>query len=95
MAIESAGPLTGELPSVSLDDTGGPPRPRRVRPFRLTLKLLALVLIVWFFVLPLIPGMRSAANEASTVNPALLGLGLDARVGCADVLLAAHQGRAG
>ena len=76
MAIDSVGPLTGELPRVSLDDTGGPPRPRRVRPFRLTLKLLALSAIVWFFVLPLIPGMRNAAHEARTVNPALLALGL-------------------
>lgn len=76
MAIEAVGPLTGELPRVSLDDTGGPPRPRRARPFRLTLKLLVLSLVVWFFVLPLIPGMRNAAREASTVNPALLGVGL-------------------
>ncbi|MBI4884895.1 MAG: flippase-like domain-containing protein [Actinobacteria bacterium] len=76
MAIGSVDPLTGELPRVSLDDTGGPPRPRRARPFRLTLKLLAVVLVVWFFVLPLIPGMRNAAREARTVNPWLLGLGL-------------------
>lgn len=76
MAIDSVGPRIGELPRVSLDDTGGPPRPRRVRPFRLTLKLLALSAILWFFVLPLIPGIRNAAHEARSVNPALLGLGL-------------------
>ncbi len=76
MAIESVGPLTGELPQVSLDDTGGPPRPRRARPFRLTLKLLAVSAILWFFVLPLIPGMRNAAHKARSVNPWLLGLGL-------------------
>ena len=70
------GPLTGELPRVSLDDTGGPPRPRRIRPIRLTLKVLAISLIVWFFVLPLIPGMRNAAKELSEVNPYLLALGL-------------------
>ena len=70
------GPLTGELPRVSLDDTGGPPRPRRVRPFRLTLKALAAALIIWFFVLPLIPGMRKAATDLRSVNPALLGGGL-------------------
>ncbi len=70
------GPLTGELPRVSLDDTGGPPRPRRVRPLRLTLKVLAVAVVLWFFVLPLIPGMRKAASELSSVNPALLGAGL-------------------
>jgi uncharacterized protein (TIRG00374 family) len=61
---------------VSLDDTGGPPRPRRVRPLRLTLKVLAVAVVLWFFVLPLIPGMRKAASELSTVNPALLGAGV-------------------
>ena len=64
------GPLTGELPRVSLDDTGGPPRPRRIRPIRLTLKVLALVLVVWFFVIPLIPGMRWSVRMRS-ISPAL------------------------
>jgi uncharacterized protein (TIRG00374 family) len=59
-----------------LDDTGGPPRPRRVRPLRLSLKVLALALVLWFFVFPLIPGMRKAATDLKQVNPALLGLGL-------------------
>ena len=71
-----SGPLTGELPRVSLDDTGGPPRPRRVRPFRLTLKMLGVALVVWFFVLPLIPGLRKSAHDLSKVNPALLAGGL-------------------
>lgn len=98
MAIDSVGPLTGELPRVSLDDTGGPPRPRRVRPFRLTLKLLALSAIVWFFVLPLIPGMRKAAHEARTVNPALLGLGLALEIAalfCYSLLTKAALGEGG
>ncbi len=76
MAIDSVGPLTGELPRVSLDDTGGPPRPRRFRPLRLSLKAAAGVLVVWFFVLPLIPGLRKAASDLRTVNPWLLALGL-------------------
>ncbi|MEY4339666.1 MAG: hypothetical protein RLZ14_1516 [Actinomycetota bacterium] len=76
MVIDSAGPLTGELPRVSLDDTGGPPRPRRFRPLRLSLKAAAGVLVVWFFVLPLIPGLRQAASDLRTVNPWLLALGL-------------------
>lgn len=74
--MEPVGPLTGELPRVSLDDTGGPPRPRRVRPLRLSLKVLALALVLWFFVLPLIPGMRKAATDLRNVNPALLVAGL-------------------
>jgi hypothetical protein len=76
VVIDSAGPLTGELPRVSLDDTGGPPRPRRFRPLRLSLKAAAGVLVVWFFVLPLIPGLRQAASDLRTVNPWLLALGL-------------------
>ena len=80
MAVDSVGPLTGELPRVSLDDTGGPPRPRRVRPLRLTLKFGAFALIVWFFVLPLIPGMRKAAGDLRTVNPWLLAGGLALQV---------------
>lgn len=80
MAVDSVGPLTGELPRVSLDDTGGPPRPRRVRPLRLTLKVAAFALIVWFFVLPLIPGMRKAASDLRTVNPWLLIAGLALQV---------------
>ena len=76
MADDAVGPLTGELPRVSLDDTGGPPRPRRVRPIRLTLKVLAISAIIWFFVLPLIPGMRKAVSELSEVNPYLLIIGL-------------------
>ena len=65
---------------MSLDDTGGPPRPRRVRPLRLTLKVTAFALIVWFFVLPLIPGMRKAASDLRTVNPWLLVAGLALQV---------------
>ncbi len=61
---------------MSLDDTGGPPRPRRFRPLRLSLKAAAGVLVVWFFVLPLIPGLRQAASDLRTVNPWLLALGL-------------------
>ena len=76
MAIESDDPATGELPRVSSDDTGGPPRPRRFRPFRFTLKLLAFVAIIYFAMLTIIPGVREATGKLRTVNPALLGLGL-------------------
>jgi len=55
-------------------------------------------MIVWFFVLPLIPGMRNAAREARTVNPALLGLGLALELGalmCYSLLTKASLGEAG
>lgn len=98
MATEPFGPLTGELPLVSLDDTGGPPRPRQVRPVRLTVKLVALSAVIWFFVLPLIPGMRKAADELSRVNPALLVLGLALQVAalfCYSLLTKAALGDGG
>jgi putative heme transporter len=76
MAIESDDPATGELPRVSPDDTGGPPRPRRFRPFRFTLKLLAFVAIVYFAMVTIVPGVREAAGKLRSVNPGLLLLGL-------------------
>jgi putative heme transporter len=76
MAIESDDPATGELPRVSSDDTGGPPRPPRFRPFRFTLKLLAFVTIVYFAMVTIVPGVREAAGKLRSVNPGLLGLGL-------------------
>lgn len=72
---EEEDPLTGELPLVSPDDTGGPPRPRRFRPFRLSIKLILFVLVIYFAVVTVVPGVRKAANELRTVNPALLALG--------------------
>jgi putative heme transporter len=80
MAIESDDPATGELPRVSSDDTGGPPRPRRFRPFRFTLKLLAFFAIVYFAMVTIVPGFREATGKLRTVNPALLLLGLGLEV---------------
>lgn len=76
MAIESDDPATGELPRVSSDDTGGPPRPRRFRPFRFTLKLLAFVMVLYLGTFTILPGVRNASRQLRNVNPALLGLGL-------------------
>lgn len=76
MAIDSDDPATGELPRVSSDDTGGPPRPRRFRPIRFTLKLLAFVTVVYIATYTIVPGFREATGKLRTVNPALLGLGL-------------------
>ena len=74
--MDSMGPLTGELPRVSLDDTGGPPRPRRFRPLRLSLKVLAFALIINYILLPLLPDFRKALDELSSVSPLLLSIGL-------------------
>ena len=76
MAIDPVGPLTGELPRVSLDDTGGPPRPNRFRPFRVTLKLVLFVAIVYYATATVIPGVRKSAGELRSVNSLLLLLGL-------------------
>jgi uncharacterized protein (TIRG00374 family) len=76
MAFEYDEPATGELPRVSLDDTGGPPRPRRFRSFRLTLKLLLVVVVVYFALVTVVPGARTAASELRDVNPFLLLTGL-------------------
>jgi putative heme transporter len=69
------GPATGELPKVSFDDTGGPPRPRRRQPFRLTLKLLAFVGVFYFALVTVVPGVRKAAGELRTVSPWLIVAG--------------------
>ena len=74
--MDSMGPLTGELPRVSLDDTGGPPRPRRFRPLRLSLKVVAFALIINYILLPLLPDFRKALDELSSVSPLLLSIGL-------------------
>ncbi len=69
---------TGELPSMpsstSTRATSGADEPRRH--FRLTLKLLAFLAVLYFFVVPLIPGFRGAWNDLKRVEPALLVLGL-------------------
>lgn len=68
-------PATGELPVVSADDTGGPPRPRRFRRFRLTLKLLLFVMVIYFALVTVLPGVRKALGELRNVSPILLGIG--------------------
>ena len=72
-------PNTGELPIVSPDDTGGPPRPRRFKRLRLSLKLLLFVAVVYFVIVSVVPGIRKAASELVHVNRWLLlaGFGLE------------------
>ena len=59
---------TGELPPITRDPSKPLKRPR-FRPVRLTLKLAAFVLVIYIFVLPLIPGFRDAAHELTRVDP--------------------------
>ncbi|MGH9132802.1 MAG: lysylphosphatidylglycerol synthase transmembrane domain-containing protein [Ilumatobacteraceae bacterium] len=61
--------VTGELPEI--ERSGASTR----RHFRFTLKLLAFVAVLYFFVLPLIPGFRSAWTELRRVEPRLLAVG--------------------
>lgn len=96
--MDSMGPLTGELPRVSLDDTGGPPRPRRFRPLRLSIKVLAFALIINYILLPLLPDFRKALDELSSVSPMLLSMGLFLQMlalFCYSLLTKAALGEAG
>ncbi len=59
--------------------TAGSPRssePETRRPFRFTLKLLAVFAVLYYFVVPIIPNFRDALDEVRNVEPALLVLGL-------------------
>lgn len=46
------------------------------RQIRSAVKLVAFAAVIYFFVLPLIPGFRNAAHELRRVDPALLAVGL-------------------
>ena len=64
-SVDQPGLVTGELPEIQRLDT----KTARKR-FRLTLKLVAFVAVLYFFVLPLIPGFRSAWTELQQVRTA-------------------------
>ena len=84
--------VTGELPELA------PPAEPRRRTFRFTLKLLAMCAATYFFVLPLIPGFRSAWTELQRVRPVLLIVGLLlelAALFCYALLMRASLGAAG
>jgi uncharacterized protein (TIRG00374 family) len=68
------------------------------RSFRRALQLIALIAVVYFFVLPTIPGFRKAATQLSDVKPQwlLLGLGLQiVALICYSMLTRAALGEAG
>ena len=79
---------TGELPPIERDPSRPLKRPR-FRPIGLTVKVVAFAAIVYFIVLPLIPGFRSAATEITKVRPAFLVAGLLPAGGGVVLLLAA------
>jgi hypothetical protein len=68
--VDHPGLVTGELPEIQRPGTKS-----KRRRYRLTLKLLAVVAVSYFFVLPLIPGFRSAWTELRRVEPRLLAVG--------------------
>ncbi len=63
--------VTGELPA-TVSVLAEPTR----RHFRLTLKLLACSAVLYFFVVPLLPGFKNAWRELRQVEPLLLVVGL-------------------
>lgn len=63
---------TGELPALPPDPSR--PMPRR-RPVRFSLRIVLFAAVVYFLILPQIPGFRQAANDLSRVQPILLGVG--------------------
>jgi putative heme transporter len=86
---------TGELPALPDDPTR--PIPRR-RPVRFTVKLVAFAVVIYFFILPLIPGLRQAATDLSRVQPGLLVVGLCLQISalmCYSALTKAALGESG
>lgn len=49
---------------------------KKPKTFRRTLQILAVGVVVYFFVLPLIPGFRQAVRDLNTINPYLLLVGI-------------------
>ena len=98
-----SGPVTiSTAPSSpSLTESGvdvEPPGKLPRRPVRSGVKLLAFALVIYVFVLPLIPGFRRAAHELREVNPVLLVLGLGLEVAalyCYSLLTRATLGESG
>jgi len=62
---------TGELPVTDRKD-----RTKQPRTFRFTLKIIAFVAAVYYFVIPLIPRFTNAWSELGRVQPSLLAVGL-------------------
>lgn len=86
---------TGDLPALPFDPTR--PIPRR-RPVKFSLRIVILAIVVYFLILPQIPGFRQAASDLSRVQPLLLLVGLVLALGsvmCYSGLTRAALGVAG
>lgn len=86
---------TGELPALIRDETE--PQ-RRIRPIRLTIKALIVVILAVFLLPPVLSGFRDAWDTISDVNPALLVLGFGLQLVsllCYSLLTRATLGSAG
>lgn len=87
---------TGELPAIRSSDSGDEPNQRR--PFRFTVKLFAVVTVLYFFAFPLIPGFTDAWRELRQVDPILLTVGFGLEIlalYCYAPLMQAALGSAG
>ena len=71
---------TGELPPI-LRDPSLPTERKPFRPVRFGIKTVLFVFVFYFFILPLIPGFRHAAEELLDVEPVLLVCGIGLQVG--------------
>jgi putative heme transporter len=86
---------TGELPALPPDPSR--PIPRR-RPVRFSLRIVVFAVVVYFLILPQIPGFRQAATDLSRVQPVLLLVGfvlVMASIMCYSGLTKAALGDAG
>ncbi|CAB4873050.1 unannotated protein [freshwater metagenome] len=70
------GDNNGQSSGVGSPPEGTPARHSTRKQVRSAVKLVAFAAVIYFFVLPLIPGFRNAATELRKVNPFLLVLGL-------------------
>jgi putative heme transporter len=71
---------TGELPPI-LRDPSRPTARKPFRPVRFGIKTGLFLVVFYFFILPLIPGFRRAADELLDVQPFLLICGIGLQVG--------------
>lgn len=88
---------TGELPPIERDPSRPIKRPR-FKPIRFTIKTLAFVAVVYFLLLPLLPGFRDALKDLSRVEPFLLVVGLALQIAalfCYSLLTRSALGDAG
>jgi putative heme transporter len=79
-AIPAVDVAVGTTEAAPVDSAVRERKKAQRNPVLSVLKFLAFAAIMYFFVLPLIPGFRNAAHELRKVNPLLLGLGLGLQI---------------